>query len=181
MSIYLTVVVVALGFPLVVWLGAGKIEPRMLAVLLAVVFLTRLRALNLGATARWLFVATLALLTAAIWANALLPLKLYPVAVNAAMLGAFFYSLVIPPSMVERIARLRDPELPAPAIGYTRQVTQIWCVFFAVNGTIALATALWASPAVWWFYNGFLAYILMGVLFAAEYCVRARFKRRHYA
>ena len=180
MSIYLTVVV-ALGFPLVVWLGAGKIEPRMLAVLLAVVFLTRLRALNLGVTARWLFVATLALLTAAIWANALLPLKLYPVAVNAAMLGAFFYSLVVPPSMVERIARLRDPELPAPAIGYTRQVTQIWCVFFAVNGTIALATALWASPAVWWFYNGFLAYILMGVLFAAEYCVRARFKRRYYA
>jgi uncharacterized membrane protein len=179
-TIFLTVVA-ALAFPLVVWLGAGKIEPRMLAVLLAIIFLTRLRALNLGATVRWLFVATLALLTAAIWANALLPLKLYPVVVNSAMLGAFFYSLVVPPSMVERIARLREPELPPPAIGYTRQVTQIWCVFFAVNGTIALATALWASPAVWWFYNGFLAYILMGVLFAAEYCVRARFKRRHYA
>jgi uncharacterized membrane protein len=48
----------------------------------------------------------------------------------------------------------------------------MWCVFFAANGTISLFTAIWSSPQVWWFYNGLIAYIFMGVLFAGEYCVR---------
>jgi uncharacterized membrane protein len=180
LSILLTVVI-AVAYPLVVWLGEGEVEPRMIAAFLAVAFLTRLRALNLGRTARWWLIGTLALLIVAIFANALLPLKLYPVAVNAALLATFAYSLVVPPSMIERFARLTDPHLPEAAIGYTRQVTQVWCVFFALNGAIAFATAVWASARIWWFYNGFIAYILMGVLFAGEYCVRSRFRRRHYA
>jgi uncharacterized membrane protein len=48
-----------------------------------------------------------------------------------------------------------------------------------LNGAIALYTALFASMAQWSFYNGFLAYLLMGVLFAGEYCARRHFKRRH--
>ena len=43
----------------------------------------------------------------------LLPLKLYPVLVNAALLGVFAYSLISPPSMIERFARIREPDLPA--------------------------------------------------------------------
>src|SRR5690242_18600817 len=113
----------AIAYPLVVWLGAGEVEPRLLAALLALAFLTRLRALNFGFAARYWLIGTLALLSAAIWANALLPLKLYPVVVNAVLLVAFGYSLVVPPSMIERFARLSAPELPEPAIAYTRQVT----------------------------------------------------------
>ena len=76
----------------------------------------------------------------AVWGNAVLPLKLYPVLVNTAMLSVFGYSLIFPPSMVERLARLREPELPPEAIGYTRRVTQLWSVFFALNGAAALIT-----------------------------------------
>ena len=180
MSIFFTVLI-AIAYPLVVWLVAGDVEPRLVAGFLALAFLTRLRALNLGMAGRWWLIGSLALLTAAIWANALLPLKLYPVMANAALLVTFGYSLVVPPSMIERFARLRNAELPEAAIGYTRQVTQVWCVFFALNGTVALATALWASTRTWWLYNGLIAYGLMGLLFATEYCVRVRFKRRHYA
>jgi uncharacterized membrane protein len=82
--------------------------------------------------------------------------------------------------MIERLARIREPELPAPAIYYTRRVTQVWCLFFALNGVIALITTLWASAAVWTIYNGLVAYLLMGLLFAVEYSVRWRFKQRHH-
>jgi uncharacterized membrane protein len=96
------------------------------------------------------------------------------------MLTAFAYSLAYPPSVVERIARMQEPDLPDAAIGYTRRVTQVWCVFFIFNGAVALATALYATPAVWSLYNGVIAYGLMGTLFGIEYLVRLRFRRRHH-
>jgi hypothetical protein len=39
-------------------------------------------------------------------------------------------------------------------------------------------TALWASPATWTLYNGLIAYVMMGLLFAGEYVVRWHFKRQ---
>jgi uncharacterized membrane protein len=81
--------------------------------------------------------------------------------------------------MIERMARLSDPALPAYAIAYTRRVTQVWCGFFVMNGTLALLTAVWASAAIWSLYNGVLAYVLMGCLFAGEYLVRIVVRRRH--
>ena len=80
--------------------------------------------------------------------------------------------------MIERFARIREPNLPMRAISYTRRVTQVWCIFFFVNGAIALVTALWASPATWTLYNGLIAYVMMGLLFAGEYVVRWHFKRQ---
>jgi uncharacterized membrane protein len=109
-----------------------------------------------------------------------LPLKLYPVVVNGALLAIFAHSLIVPPTVVERLARLREPDLPAQARAYTRRVTQVWCGFFMVNGAIALFTALYASSALWWFYNGFLAYLFIGLLFAGEYFVRRQAKRRYH-
>lgn len=167
-------------YPLVIWFGHGRVEPRWLAALLLLAAATRLPALKISPLARWSALGVLALAGAAVWANAMLPLKLYPVLVNAALLAAFAYSLASPPSMVERLARLREPDLPPAAIGYTRRVTQVWCGFFVVNGAIALGTALWASPAVWSLYTGVIAYLLMGLLFGAEFLLRMRFKRRHH-
>jgi uncharacterized membrane protein len=174
----LLTIALTLSYPLAVWFGQERVQPRILALLLLLVALTRLQTLRVNWAWRWWAVGTLALLTMAVWANAVLPLKLYPVMVNATLLGVFAYTLMVPPSMVERLARLREPDLPTSAIWYTRRVTQVWCLFFALNGAIALVTTLWASVAVWTIYNGFIAYLLMGFLFAAEYCVRDRFKRR---
>jgi uncharacterized membrane protein len=121
---------------------------------------------------------TLLLFILAVWSNGLLPLKLYPVLVNTVFFSAFAYSLISPPTMIERFARIYEPNLPARAISYTRRVTQVWCIFFVANGAIALMTALWASPATWTLYNGLIAYVLMGLLFAGEYTVRWHFKRQ---
>jgi uncharacterized membrane protein len=174
---FLTIALTLL-YPLALWFGQGRVQPRILALLLLLVALTRLQTLRVNWAWRWWAVGTVALLTLAVWANAVLPLKLYPVMVNATLLGVFAYTLMVPPSMVERLARLREPDLPASAIWYTRRVTQVWCLFFGLNGAMALITTLWASVAVWTIYNGFISYLLMGFLFAAEYCVRDRFKRR---
>jgi uncharacterized membrane protein len=173
-------VLITLLYPLAIWLGNGRVEPRWLAGLLLLAAATRLPTLKISRAARWSAASALLLAAAAGWSNLLLPLKLYPVLLNCALLVAFGYSLACPPSMVERMARLREPELPPAAIGYTRRVTQVWCGFFVFNGAIALGTALWASEAFWSLYTGVIAYALMGVLFGAEFLFRLRFKRLHH-
>jgi uncharacterized membrane protein len=142
--------------------------------------LSRLSALGFDRATCWWPGATAILVVAAVWANGSLPLKLYPVLVNAALLAIFGYSLAVPPTVIERLARVREPDLPPRAIAYTRRVTQVWCGFFVLNGCAALLTALYASSALWWFYNGFLAYVFVGVLFAGEYCARRCFKHRFH-
>lgn len=167
---------VTVAYPLLVYVALGRFEPRWLSLLLLGVALLR------ASTARqpWWWVvaacaALLALLSTAF--NAALPLKLYPVLVNATLLAVFAASLRWPPSAIERFARIRHPDLPPRGVAYTRKVTQVWCGFFAVNGAIALATALYASERVWALYNGLLAYVLIGLLFAGEWWVRQRVMR----
>jgi uncharacterized membrane protein len=104
--------------------------------------------------------------------------KAYPIGVNLALLASFGWSLGHPPTVVERLARLQEPQLPAHAVRYTRRVTQAWCGFFALNAALSLATALWASQAVWALYNGAIAYALMGLFFAVEWSIRRRVRAR---
>jgi uncharacterized membrane protein len=170
-------VILTLLYPLAIWLGQGRIEPRWLAMLLLLAAAARLPAMKVSPAARWSGAGALLLVAGAVWSNALLPLKLYPVLVNLAFLAAFGWSLLTPQSMVERMARLSEPDLPPAGVAYTRTVTKVWCVFFVINGSIALGTALWATEAQWSLYNGVIAYLLMGVLFAGEYLVRLKVKR----
>ncbi len=134
--------------------------------------------LKLNFTRRWWLIAVLLLTILAIGWNALLPLQLYPVLVSATMLGVFGYSLKFPPTIIERFARAREPDLHPRAIVYTRRVTQVWCIFFAINGCVSLITVLWGSPKIWTLYNGVISYLLMGLLFGGEYLVRPHFKRQ---
>jgi uncharacterized membrane protein len=78
---------------------------------------------------------------------------------------------------VERIARLEEPNLPAEAVAYTRAVTRVWCLFFVVNGLLALGTVVWGSDRVWFWYNGVIAYGGIGLLLGGERLLRHRFVR----
>jgi uncharacterized membrane protein len=173
-------VILTLLYPLAIWFGQGRIEPRWLAMLLLLAACARLPAMKVSPAARWSGAGALLLVAGAVWSNALLPLKLYPVLVNLVFLAAFGWSLTTPQSMVERMARLTEPDLPPSGVAYTRTVTKVWCGFFVVNGAIALGTALWATDAQWSLYNGVIAYLLMGVLFAGEYVVRLRVRRANH-
>jgi uncharacterized membrane protein len=97
------------------------------------------------------------------------------------MLLLFGISLKNPPSMVERFARLREPDLPSAGVIYTRRVTQIWCAFFIANGSLAAYTAMYSSREIWALYNGFIAYLLMGAMFSVEWLVRRYHLSRDHA
>ena len=164
-------------YPFLIYLGLHHFEPRLLALLLCLILVLRLLTGKqpglLPPRYRLLLVlAAVLLVMLTLLGNVSWGLKLYPVVVNVGFLGLFAWSLYYPPSMIERLARLRDPELPPRAIIYTRRVTQLWCLFFAINGSMALYTALWASVAVWTLYNGLIAYLLIGGLLAGEYLFR---------
>jgi uncharacterized membrane protein len=169
-----------LAYPALIFCGLQILEPRHLALLLAILLLLRRRQLashllaDLTRTDFMILVAMLVLsgLTAATNSEQLL--RLYPVAVNLGLLLLFGLSLRHPPSMVERFARLRQADLPLVAVRYTRRVTQVWCAFFVVNGLLATYTAVWTSRETWALYNGLIAYLLMGSLFAGEWLLRRR-------
>ena len=173
-----------LAYPLVILFGLRVTEPRYVALVLAAILLLRrgraaarllssLSRVDLAVLAGLLLLAGATVVT-----NSELLLRFYPVAVNLGMLALFGLSLVFPPSMVERFARLGEPDLPDAATGYTRRVTQVWCAFFVGNGAVAVYTALYAGRDAWALYNGFIAYLLMGALFGGEWLVRRIFVRR---
>jgi len=167
------VALITAAYPVLVFFGLGHFEPRWLALLLA--GLAVLRAL--GSKDRfwwWAAGAALGLAALTALANEALPLKLYPVLVNGVLLAVFAASLAHPPSAIERLARLREPDLDARGVAYTRRVTQVWSGFFAVNGSIALTTCLWGSDATWALYNGLISYGLIGLLMGGEWLVRQR-------
>lgn len=167
-----------LSYPLAIWLLGDKVEPRWLALSLVL-----LGALRLAAAKQrvWVGVALVAFALAALTGvlNQSWPLRWYPVLVNGSLLVLFGVTLVKGPSMAERLARLKTPDLPPHAVGYTRRVTQAWCGFFVVNGSVAALTALYGTDAQWALYNGGIAYGLIGLFAGVEYLVRLRVQARH--
>jgi uncharacterized membrane protein len=94
------------------------------------------------------------------------------------MLCGFGGSLWSDMPLVERLARLREPRLPPEGVRYTRRVTQVWCIFFVFNGSMACLTALHGDMALWTMWNGMIAYLLIGALMAGEWLVRRRVMQR---
>jgi uncharacterized membrane protein len=169
------IVLLTLLYPFVVYFGTQHLEPWKIAGLLVVLLSIRLMASVV--VKHWsspLFLIGILYFCFAIWSDRLFTLRFYPVIANAAVLSLFSWSLYSPPSLIERIARLQHPNLPPEGVVYTRRVTQVWCLFFMINGSIALVTSLWSSFEIWSLYNGLIVYLLMGILFIGEYIVRMK-------
>lgn len=129
-----------------------------------------------GALTWGLLLAAGGLVTVALFDREL-SVRLYPAFMNAAMFLAFGQTILRGPSMIERFARMTDPDLPPSGVAYTRVVTMIWTGFFVLNGAVAVWTALWADWHVWTLYNAGISYGLIGVLVVGELVVRP-FARR---
>jgi uncharacterized membrane protein len=173
--------VVTVSYPFLVWFFLDYLQPRYLALMLAGLFLLRFLychpSLPMGGTS-WLlvfaacplFLLVIALVNETRW------LLAYPVFVSLVFFAVFAYSLVYPPTIVERLARFEDPDLPPKGVVYTRKVTQVWSVFFLVNAAISLVTIWHGDPWLWSLYNGCVFYVLMGLLMVAEMAVRRKVK-----
>jgi len=171
-----------IAYPVAVWSGLKTWGIGILAPLLGLVFILRLLTFR-GKLSQLTFfgkaIAAAGIVLVAI--SALLRetslLLYYPVAVNTLLFILFFSSLRARQSVVERLARLSEPDLSPAGVIYTRRVTQVWCLFFVCNGFLALYTCLKGDVALWALYNGGVSYLLIGLLMGIEWIVRKRLQR----
>jgi uncharacterized membrane protein len=170
-------------YPLLIFAGLQFFDPRSVGLLVLVGLAVRYRLhaarlLTGFSMVQFVALSIPPLLGLAVLAtNSETLLRLYPASISASMLILFGVTLLHPPTMVERFARMQERELTAASVRYTRRVTEAWCAFFVINGTIAVYTAAFASREAWALYNGLIAYLVMGTLFAGERLVRRRVLR----
>jgi len=170
----------AIAYPIAVYIGLSRFGLARItwAIVACAVLMAGLRWLSQGRRdflPLLLPPAAVALLAIAGWkfheARLLLAT---PSLINVALLVSFGQSLWFAPPMVERFARLTEPSLSHAEVAYCRQVTKVWCWFFACNAIVAGSLA-WAAPMAWWAaYTGIISYVVVGVLVTAEYVVRKR-------
>lgn len=175
--------IVLFAYPFAVYFGIDKFGLNLVGGLLIAALLLRLFVANKTPLKEFKF---LALTTGAVgillvtlgmvfkqhgW------LKFYPVVVNVCMLCVFAFSLKQPQSIIERLARLQEPELPPSGVAYTRKVTMV-CAFFVLNAAFALYTCF-LPVKIWTLYNGLISYLLAGSLFAGEWIVRQFVRKEH--
>ncbi|MGA8133155.1 MULTISPECIES: hypothetical protein [Pseudomonas] len=165
-------------YPFAVYFGMEHFAPWQFGLLLGGLWLARVLTDERRPGSLWMALSAIAFCGLLALLNSPLLLRWYPVLISAFMLGLFGLSLKFGPPIVERLARLREPQLPDVAINYTRQVTRVWSLFFLCNGLIAAALTLWAPLNWWMLYTGLISYGLMGLLFAIEWLVRQRVRGR---
>ncbi len=181
------IAVVVAAYPFLIYFGLSYFSVRYIAVAIALILLLRfilLRSSRAHASNIILILVTITGLSISLVgaiSNNMTIMKLYPVIMSLLLFSVFFYSLLYPPTIIEKIARLTNANLPEKAVKYTQKVTIVWCLFFIMNGGIALWTVFFASMKVWTFYNGFLSYILTGTLFLTEFIVRHFAKKRYHS
>lgn len=174
-----------LAWPFLIWFGLTYNSLHWLLPLMALLLFLRFRQTRRQAGSSRLVTQivavtgiTLCVISYLFKAHQLL--LFYPVAVNLVMLALFAGSLWSAAPIVERLARLREPNLPEAGVRYTRRVTQVWCYFFIINGSIALFTTLYGDMSLWTAWNGIISYLLMGMLMAGEWLVRQRMIKRDF-
>ncbi len=171
LKVLLTLLLVA--YPFIVYFGLQLTDIRVLIFILAPLLLLRLFMMKKTQKSMQLpIIGGLLLLVVSFVTEQQDWLLFYPVLINSVLFFVFAYSLKVGPSMIERFAKLKQPDLPDAATPYLIKVTQIWCLFFLLNGGIAFYTATMTDIKVWSLYNGFISYLLSGLLLAGEWLYR---------
>jgi len=93
--------------------------------------------------------------------------KLLPPLIHTGLFYLFSTSLYSVP-LIERFARLDQPELPLAVRVYCRRLTLFWSGFFAVNVVLTVWLALQGDDVLWVLYNGLLVYLLVAALLVGE-------------
>lgn len=105
-------------------------------------------------------------------------IKWYPVVINFSIFFIFFISSFAKETVIQKFARLIEPDIKPKALEYTRKLTYVWVLFTFLIFSISLGT-IFLSQRIWEIYNGFISYILVGIFFAIEYIIRVRFKKKY--
>jgi uncharacterized membrane protein len=170
------------GYPFFVAAGLDVASARTIGVaLLGAAVLTALASGGHASDLVTLLVRRFGLFTAAAIAAAAtnhpVALTLLPSLSSLWLLVMFARTLRQGPSIVAQFASTMHDGFPDFLLPYCRAVTAMWCVFFAANAGVSAALAVYADPATWAWYTGFVAYLLMGLLAAGEYVFhKSRFR-----
>lgn len=163
-----------LAYPLLVYFGHGAVPPA--AFILAALALIAARyamapsgPLTLGYTT--VLVAGAALVVVSLVDQHLATLA-YPSLISFAFASAFGLSLRQPPSLIERFARLRQPDLPASATAYCAHVTLLWALWLLANGLIAAALAVSQAVELWLLWTSLINYLVSAALLGGEWLFR---------
>ncbi len=174
-------------YPLVVYFGLIHFESRYVAFYVGALLLFRIISGsafplgNMSNSIRYVVVVGIlmfGIILYTIGSNRPGGLKLYPVLISFSLMISFAYSLYYPPAVIERLARITEPDLSEVGVKYTHLVTKIWCGFFLLNGLAALYTSFYSSIEVWTLYNGLISYLLVGSLLGGEYLYRYYFLKK---
>jgi uncharacterized membrane protein len=105
-----------------------------------------------------------------------------PPAVMFAALFLFFASSLraeATPVVTRLAAAIRAEQLSPEIRTYTRKATIAWSVFFLAMLMTSLLLGLWAPLEIWSWFSNFLAYVLIALMFIAEYLVRRHSLQDH--
>jgi len=104
--------------------------------------------------------------------------KFYPPVVNFCIFLIFFTSIFQEKTVIQKMALLMEPDANEAVMTYTRNLTYVWAVFTFLNFLVSLAT-VFSSEKIWAIYNGFISYVLVGLVFIIEYIIRGNFKKKY--
>ena len=174
-----------IAYPILIYFGLQRVEPRVIAIVFLAVVGARIAVIDRKLSRSkqqlfpWLFVLGIGILPV-LYSNSEKFLLVIPCIISTFFFCFFGLTLLRPPTVVERLARLKFPDLPLEAIVYCRNVTIVWCTFFLLNGCISLWTVFQEELAYWTIYNGFISYIAIGLLFTIEFCYRRIIKEPQF-
>lgn len=169
---------ITIAYPVIVFFGLQHFTPQVVGATMLVLIGTRLIVArhNTAPWVKWSLIFAAILLTLSTVLNSQSLILFYPVVVNCTLMAIFGLSLLRPPTVIETLARISTPDLPPQGVKYTYRVTQIWTLFFAFNALMAAYTATFTSLTTWTFYNGLIAYALIGLIFGIEWLIRQKVK-----
>jgi uncharacterized membrane protein len=141
----------------------------------------RLMALNSPLARLWripLLLSALLMIAVAVLDRGLAK-QAYPVVQCFAVSAIFAWTLISPPSLIERFARLRHAEMTSEATRYCRNVTVLWAGWLAINGAVAAVLAFGDDLRYWTIWTGIASYMISGLIFMAELGFRLLVLKRH--
>lgn len=95
---------------------------------------------------------------------------------NAGVCSVFALSLRKTPLITQFAQKINKNNLDDKELNYTRRATIAWAIFMFFN-TIASLITVFLSNETWVLYNGFVSYILIGIMMGAEYLIRKGIKK----
>ena len=99
--------------------------------------------------------------------------KLLPLTVNGVLLWFFASTLFSGRTpLITLFASLMREDMPPAVLVYTRRATIAWSVYFLLMFILSLLLALYAPIEMWSFFSNVLSYVLLILMFLAEFMVR---------